>query len=145
MIAVQNQKVLNERTERKVITLPVSKCNPQEQICKVEFDGLNIGLSLDKDIYYLKPFNISVYSNKNHNSIIEYIQIDFKMKGMEMGVNRFNLKKANSQNYKQVWKGKALLPVCVTSRVDWYSELEVVTRENKYIFIFPVSVKKAIN
>lgn len=145
VINVQSKKVLNERTEREVITLPVSICKPQEQICKIEFDGLDIELSLDKDIYYLKLFNISVYSNKNENSIIEYIQIDFKMKGMDMGVNRFKLQKENSQNYKQVWKGKALLPVCVTKRADWYSKIEVVTRENKYIFTFPVSVKKAIN
>lgn len=145
VIAVQSKKVVNDRTERKVITLPVSICKPQEQICKIEFDGLDIELSLDKDIYYLKPFNVSVFSKKNNNSIIEFIQIDFKMKDMDMGVNRFKLKKQNSQNYKQVWKGKALLPICVTRRADWYSELEVVTRENKYIFTFPVSVKQAIN
>ena len=62
-----------------------------------------------------------------------------------MGVNRFLLKKTNFRNEKQKWQGKALLPICVTGRADWVSELEVVTQKSKYVFSFPIFVKQASN
>ena len=64
---------------------------------------------------------------------------------MNMGVNRFSLRKAEIKNQKQKWQGKALLPVCVTGRADWLAELEVVTNQSKYIIAIPLSVKQASN
>ena len=63
------------------------------------------------------------------------------MNNMNMGVNRFLLKRDN----KSIWKGKALLPICVTGRADWLSEIEILTTKNKYIISIPILVKKSPN
>ena len=136
VIAVQSKKVLNERTERKVITLPVSKCNPQNKICNVKHKDLTIDISLDKNIFYLKPFNVSVLSNNKVD--IEHIYIDFKMKKMKMGLNRFILKNKGSQE----WLGVVILPVCIAGRSDWIATVDIHTIKYRFILTFPVSIDK---
>ena len=96
---------------------------------------------MDKDIYYLKRFSVLVENNEPHN--IKSMKISFKMKDMDMGNNQFTLNKVKLINKKKSWKGDALLPICVTGRADWFSELEIITKENKYIIEFPIFVKKA--
>jgi len=97
---------------------------------------------MDKNIYYLKKFNVDIWVESKKNTNIESIHIDFKMKNMNMGVNHFILNKIKSENKKQKWQGKMLLPVCVTRRADWFSELAVITKQKKYILEFPILVKK---
>lgn len=145
VVFVKKFNGVSDKIERKVIAVPISNCNPQKTICKMKLDKLNMEVSFDKNIFYLKPFNISIKTDKKEHIDIDFIQIDFKMKGMDMGLNRFKLRKASSEDNKQVWRGTALLPVCVTRRADWYSELEVVTKESKYVFTFPIVVKQAAN
>ena len=67
------------------------------------------------------------------------------MKNMNMGVNRFKLIKPSSKNIKKLWTGKALLPVCITGRADWFAELELISKKKKYMISFPISVKQARN
>lgn len=105
----------------------------------------NLEVSMDKNIYYLKKFNINIFIENNDHFHVESINVSFNMKNMNMGSNRFNLKKAISENNKEYWKGTALLPICVTGRADWFSELEVVTKQNKYIIEFPILVKKLVS
>ena len=138
-----NIKWSEESKEQVVIIIPDVKCNAQKKVCKIELDGLNVELSFDNNIYYLKPFNVFVWSETDFN--VKSIQVDFKMKNMNMGVNRFSLRKDEIKNQKQKWQGKALLPVCVTGRADWLAELEVVTNQSKYIIAIPLSVKQASN
>ena len=131
--------------EQAVIKLPDVKCNAQKKVCKVELDEFNIEISFDNNIYYLKPFNIFVWTEAKTDFNVKSIQVDFKMKNMNMGVNHFSLRKTEFENKKQKWQGKALLPVCVTGRADWFAELEVVAKQAKYILSIPLSVKKAAN
>ena len=135
----------DESKLRTVIKIPVEKCKSQHQKCEAKLGKFKIEISFDKNVLYLKPFTVSVLTESKANVEIESIQVDFKMKGMYMGVNRFMLSKISSENLKQKWRGKALLPVCVTGRADWFSELEVVTKQNKYILLVPVLVKQPVN
>lgn len=136
-----NTKWSGESKEQVVIKISDVKCNAQKKVCKIELEGLNIELSFDNNIYYLKPFNVFVWTEaKTH---IKSIQVDFKMINMNMGVNRFSLRKTELENEKQKWQGKALLPVCVTGRADWFAELGIVTENVKYIISLPVSVQTA--
>jgi len=132
-----------------VIKMSFEECKPQERVCNVELDGLKLKVSFDKDVFYLKPFNISILldykSNNKINKKVESVYIDFKMKTMRMGVNRFLLIATDINKNKQSWQGKALLPVCVTGRAGWFSELEVIMDKKKYILTFPLLVKKAID
>lgn len=142
VITALNLIQTGEKNNRPPIKISVGNCNVQQKICKVELEKFNIEISMDKNIYYLKKFNVDIWVESKENTNIESIQIDFKMKNMNMGVNHFILNKMKSENKKQKWQGNVLLPVCVTGRADWFSELAVITKQNKYILEFPILVKK---
>ena len=137
--ALNNKK---EADLRQVIHISLDKCQSQLTGCVVKLNEFNIKLYFDKNIYYLKHFMISAISESTTNSKIESVYVDFKMKGMDLGINRFRLANSSSSSDKQVWKGKAILPICVTGRVDWISEVEVVTKQYKYILSIPILVKQ---
>jgi len=145
ILTIYNSKIhLNE--EKKIVNKTfIKKCNAQKNICRVETNEFKIELSFDEKIFYLKPFYVAVVTKNKNNTNVESVQIDFKMKNMDVGVNRFILNKTSIKNNKQVWQGKALLPICVTGRVDWVAELAVITKNNKYIISVPISVKRAVN
>lgn len=132
----------NEIEQRKIVRLHIDKCDAQKNECSVDLNELKIKISFDENIFYLKPFYVSVIDENKEHSKTESIQIEFKMKNMDMGVNRFMLEKITTENNKLLWKGKALLPICVTGRADWISEFTVVTKKYNYIVSLPISVKK---
>jgi len=121
----------------RLIQLPVQKCIPQERMCEIKINDTEVRVSFEKDIFYLKPFKVSLFSNNK----IDAVYLDFKMRNMDMGVNRFLLASTDLQNKN--WQGKGLLPICVTGRADWNSELEIIIDTKKYIVPFPLIVKQA--
>lgn len=128
--------------ELSEINTQQSTCKPQQQVCRVSNEKFIAEIEFDKNISYLKPFNITVRTQERVSQHIESIHADFKMRSMDMGVNRFNLLNKGITDKKINWEGRALLPVCVTGRVDWFSEVAIITGNKKYIFSFPMEVKK---
>jgi len=125
--------------EKELTQVLVENCRVQDKPCIVNIGDLNLRISFAKNIYYLKPFNIAISAVDDSN--INSMQVDFKMKNMDMGVNQFQLKRdIKKPGY---WHGKALLPICVTGRADWYSELDVTTKKGRYQIILPILVKQA--
>ena len=143
VIVIQDLKWKSEEKELTVIKKYVDNCEPQKQVCNIELGGLNVRILFDENVFYLKPFNVTVWTAGNTD--VESVYVDFKMKNMNMGVNRFLLAGIGTENKKQRWQGKALLPICVARRADWISELEIIINTKKYILAFPVIVKKAPN
>ena len=141
-VIIQNKNEAVTFKERAVIKIQANSCNAENKECVVELNELKVKVLFDENIYYLKPFYVSVINENLDNLKFESIQIDFKMNNMKMGVNRFLLK--NNDNMT-TWQGKALLPICVTGRADWISEIELVTKTNKYLISLPISVKKSPN
>ncbi len=139
IIVTQNLRWKETDRELTVVKILSENCKPQKKVCNVELSGLNIRILFDEDVFYLKPFNVTVWTEGN--AAVKSVHIDFKMKNMNMGVNRFLLTEVG--NKKQSWQGKALLPICVTGRADWFSELEIVIGKKKYILTFPLIVKQA--
>lgn len=114
-------------------------CHVQTNDCEININGSKLIISFDNNIYYLKPFSFSVLSEINLS--IKSITMDFRMKNMEMGVNRFSMTNATSDN-KQYWQGKALLPVCITGRADWYAEMSIQLENIRYIVNLPLNIEK---
>lgn len=137
-------KLFSEVKELPVFKLSAGDCNIQRKGCAINTDEFKLSILLDKDIYYLRPFNISISSEIN-NPNIEKININFKMVGMIMGVNKFTLKENSSSKDKQNWQGKALLPICVAGRADWFADLEFITKQVRYILSVPITVQQAVN
>lgn len=141
IIAGLNAIHTEDNNKLSSIKVSIGDCNVQQKQCKAELKEFDIEISMDKNIFYLKKFNVDVWAENKGSTNIESIQVDFKMKNMNMGINHFILNKIKSENKKQNWKGSALLPVCVTGRADWFSELTISTKQNKYILEFPILVK----
>ena len=127
--------------ELTLININSGNCKIQTELCNFNIDGLQLSISSDKAIQYLKPFLIVVNTSTSHNSNLKKIQIEFKMNGMDMGVNRFLLSKKNINN-KESWQGKALLPICVTGRADWIAEFSLYIKDSIFILSLPISVRK---
>ena len=137
----------NENTtvnEKNIIQLKSNNCGVESKKCIVEFNKLKLKILLDENIYYLKPFKVSVLNENMDELELESIQVDFKMKSMDMGVNRFFFKKNEVEN-AHIWNAKVLLPICITGRADWISEFIVTTKSSKYLISLPISVKKISN
>ena len=135
-------KYMENNDLKEEITISIDNCNAQEKSCSLVTSEFKFDVSLDENIYYLKPFYISITTETQADKNVESVKVDFKMKNMNMGVNHFVLKKIQSDKNKEVWKAKALLPICVTGRADWVSEFEVMTKNNKYLISLPVEIKK---
>ena len=148
---LKSLKVDNREKELPVTNISVEDCVIQKQVCTIETDKFKLNISSDEKIEYLRPFNILISTETKNYSEIDKIQLDFKMIGMNMGVNRFVLKTSDTKKNthvrkgKQIWKGKALLPVCVSGRADWVAEVEVLASQVRYILTFPISVQSAKN
>ena len=143
-IFFQNRNDIVTVIEKDLIQIEPRNCDVESKKCIVELNEFKINISFDENIYYLKPFNISVTNENMDDLELESIQVDFKMKTMDMGVNRFFFKKNEVEN-AQIWNAKALLPICVTGRADWISEFIVSTKSSKYLVSLPISVKKISN
>ena len=137
VISIYNLNTQALFNDNVVVEISALECKPQIQSCKIVTEDFNIEISLNENIFYLKPFNVFVQTEVKTNFDIEFIQIDFKMEGMNMGVNRFLLTKKNNNDKKKVWNGKALLPICVARRADWFAELEIVTKQKQYFLSIP--------
>ena len=144
-VYIQNKNDVVDIKEKNIIKIQPNNCGIENKECVVELREFKVKISFDENIYYLKRFNVSVLNESSDNLNLKSIQVDFKMNNMNMGVNRFMLKKSVLENNKQVWQGKALLPICVTGRADWLSEFEFETTKNKYLISVPILVKKSPN
>jgi len=140
-IFIPNNPPIENIKEKVIINVSPEKCNIESKVCIIEKMDFKIKISFDDNIYYLKPFVVSVIDENKVNNKLESIQVDFKMKNMNMGVNRFMLKKSILKNNVQLWQGKALLPICVTGRADWISEFDLQTKNKNYSIRLPVQVK----
>ena len=67
----------------------------------------------------LESFDVIV---KTQGLSVESVSLDFYMKNMDMGVNKYSLM-PKGQN---VWMTQAMLPICSLARNDWVVELQVV-------------------
>ena len=144
-IFIQNKNKTINIEEKNIIKIHADHCGTKYKECVVDLNEFIVKISLDENIYYLKQFNVSVLNESSNNLKLKSIQVDFKMNNMNMGVNIFRLKTTGLESNKQVWQGKALLPICVTGRADWVSEFEVETEKNKYLISLPILVEKSPN
>lgn len=135
--------LIDKEEDLNSIYVSQNDCDAQKKTCKIKLKNFSVDISIDKNIYYLKKFKVGVSLSKNEN--ISSMHIHFKMKNMNMGKNQFILKNIVSENKKYYWSANALLPICVAGRADWFSELIIVTGNNKFIIEFPILVSNISN
>ena len=102
-------------------------CDLRAGACISELPGGGkVSLSINpKDIPILRPLALQVKMEGIEASDVE---VDFIGIGMEMGYNRAKLAADQGANKNQ-YTGKAILPVCVRSKMDWEARVLLKTDE----------------
>lgn len=108
--------------QQSLTNLPVNAmtsepCDLMKGACQATFDQHTLSLVFLDKPSALKPFRVRLESDSEQ---IENIVLDFKMPGMNMGINRYRLKKAD-----RFWHNQLVLPVCTLSRNDWLITVEL--------------------
>lgn len=126
------------------LSLPstVKNCNPVLDVCKASDHSHSVALRLDTSTRYLKPFEIEVTINGFNVTAIKTVSVDFNMVDMDMGINRFRLNQVIQQETGIVYRGRGILPVCVTGRRDWQAVVEVDAGDTAYQAVFNFIISK---
>jgi hypothetical protein len=82
--------------------------------CPFMHDGLPATLRFSAQPEALKAFELSIAGTN-----LRKASVSFQMVGMDMGFNRYDLRRDAAGN----WVARVTLPVCTVSRVDWIAEL----------------------
>ncbi|MFW2374285.1 MAG: hypothetical protein ACN4GM_14260 [Gammaproteobacteria bacterium] len=103
------------RLPRKMMT--AEACDPTQTACQATFGEHSLSLIFLDKPSTLKPFRVRLESDSEK---IDNLLVDFKMPGMNMGVNRHHMNYENGY-----WQNQLVLPVCTQSRNDWSVTLEL--------------------
>ena len=106
--------------------------------CVTKIDGLSIALKFPKNIIYLNSFPIEVSLSGDKQLQVENVKIEFRMLKMNMGINYYQLQQDRGNKF--LWKGKGVLPICVTGRTDWQAHVEVKIKNKIYKTVFQFEV-----
>lgn len=133
-----------KNTEQQHILLQTVKveCNPAELFCRAGDTKHVVSLHFPENVAYLKPFKMRVAIQGFDDELIEKINVDFKMVGMDMGLNRFSLTAKSDAKGNVYYEGEGILPVCVSGRVDWLANTQVITTDKFYEAAFQFKVGK---
>ena len=131
-----------EQKPRHLLKLLNLNCNPAKSVCVAADQDYAITLYFPEQVHYLKPFRMQVTTRGFSDIEIEAVNIEYTMVGMDMGLNRFTLKSMSDDKGEQRYEGEGILPVCVSGRVDWLANANIITAEKIYNAEFKLEVTK---
>jgi hypothetical protein len=138
--------LMGESTPRVTtkVSLPstVKNCNPVLDLCTASDHSHSVVFRLDPSTRYLKPFEIEVTIKGFNVTAVKTVSVDFNMVDMDMGINRFSLNQVIQQETGIVYRGRGILPVCVTGRRDWQAVVEVDAGDTAYQAVFNFIISK---
>lgn len=106
----------------EVLPLTVTAdCDSAQAACAARGAGIAVELSLGPSMQPMQPFAIQLRVVQGQLSTNAQMELQFRMRDMEMGQNRYRLV-ADEQG---VWHGTAVLPVCSRGRRDWLAQLAI--------------------
>lgn len=107
-------------------------CNAAKETCSVSAgEDIALSLALGPEVKPLEPFPV-VLDVQGLQVEPQSLIADFQMRGMDMGINRYRLKKVGER-----WVSEVTLPVCTTSRMDWFATVEFSAHGQRYQALFP--------
>ena len=131
-----------EQKPRHSLNMLDSNCNPSKSVCAAADQDYSITLYFPEQVHYLKPFRMRVTTKGLNKLAIDAVNVEYTMVGMDMGLNRFTLKPMTDAKGQQHYEGEGILPVCVSGRVDWLANVQVITTEKVYEAEFKLVVTK---
>ncbi|MEW5893758.1 MAG: hypothetical protein AB1697_11525 [Pseudomonadota bacterium] len=98
--------------------------------CSVALAGRTIELGVEGELRVLKPFQLWVKAPGARR-----VQAQFTMVNMDMGFNLYTLR----PDAQGVFRGRIVLPVCVSGRRDWLMSLEIDGQRIEVPFVTELS------
>jgi hypothetical protein len=125
LLLVTGYKIKDGLTPAITLTAPLDKsCDLRQGKCQSKLpNGGKVSFSITpKTIPILRPLALVV----NIEGIeVSKVEVDFIGIGMDMGYNRSRLEKVD----KNYFMGKAVIPVCVRSKMDWEARVLLYTED----------------
>ena len=118
--------------EHILVELP---CDVSEG-CTLTAPGLTAKLVMGPDRHVLRPFPVKLEIATD--LAIEQVTLGASMKGMDMGLNRYQL----TSDDGKTWNARVTLPVCVSARTDWIALFELVGGGKRMQFQVSFSLDK---
>lgn len=112
-------------------------CDSAQRACAARGGDLEFELRLGPPVRPMEAFEIRLHVLRDTLAADAQITVEFQMRGMDMGLNRYRLERAADG----VWRGRAILPVCTTGRSDWLARVELVQRGKRWMAEMPFEVK----
>jgi len=111
----------------------LNDCNIYTDGCTFLDEERQIKIKFTGEVRTMKSFGIST-KFENFNNTIDNVSVTFKMKSMDMGLNKFSLNRQDISNeISELWLGNILLPICVSKRSDWEMQLKIENEKNIYL------------
>ncbi len=134
----------SERLDKPVShLLSDSSCDPLSSPCLSQSGSRVVSLFFPATIHYLQPFEMQVVATGFGPNEITRVTVSFAMSDMDMGINRFGLRKEKLQNATSVYSGSGMLPVCVSGRRDWQATVELESKDSVYMAQYRLRVDGA--
>ena len=119
------------RVPEQVVTVP-DQCRFSAEPCAVVIGGRSIVFRVMGQAAPLVKFTIEV-----RGAGLERVSADFEMKGMQMGSNRYLLKRGSGGR----WRVDVMLPVCASGRRDWLAHYDIQLEGSmRYRVVYPFSM-----
>lgn len=131
-----------EQNPGHVLSLRNQNCNPAKLVCVAADQDYAITLYFPEQVHYLRPFRMLVTTKGFRNTVIEAVNVEYTMVGMDMGLNRFTLSSMIEEKGNLSYEGEGILPVCVSGRVDWLANVHIITAEKVYEAEFKFAVTR---
>lgn len=124
--------VLRHQGDNIFRPMTVATC-PSGVNCEAKFSDQTLKLQLSPTPVVMAPFIALVETSAD----ITEIYLQFQMKDMDMGVQRYRLL---SDGHGQ-WQSEVMLPVCSLGRSDWVAILDMKYREEWWRGEFPFEAR----
>lgn len=103
-------------------------CDSAQTACVARGEGFAIELGLGPSVRPMQPFSIQLRVLQGQLSSAAKVELQFQMRGMDMGQNRYRLL-ADKQG---IWSGNAVLPVCSRGRSDWFARIDIQDADRRW-------------
>lgn len=113
-------------------------CDSAQRACAAFGEDLEFELRLGPPVRPMETFEIRLRGLRDTLAADAQITVEFQMRGMDMGLNRYRLERAADGD----WHGRAILPVCTTGRSDWLARVEVAQRGRRWATEMPFEVRR---
>lgn len=110
-------------------------CDVAERACSARGGELHFELQLGPPVRPMEAFDIRLRGTPAADA---QISVEFRMIGMDMGLNRYRLERAADGE----WRGRAMLPVCTTGRSDWMAQVEIIQGGRRWVAELPFTVAR---